>query len=106
MLAIGQMVLERGRRKGVEVVPEQWLDDSFTPRTPAGDLEYGFHWWLGPERANRRRWVTAMGNGGQRLYVMLGLDMTVLFLAGNYNQSDSWRMPVTIWTDVIVPALR
>lgn len=41
---IGQLMLQRGRWNGVQVVPEEWVDVSLapTPRNP----DYGLLWWL------------------------------------------------------------
>jgi CubicO group peptidase (beta-lactamase class C family) len=104
---IGQLILNRGRWGERQVVPAGWLATSFETRVPAeGGLEYGYHWWLWPGRADSRRWIAGFGNGGQRLTVVPELDLVAVVLAGNYNQPDAWKLPVAITTQIVLPALR
>ena len=104
---IGQLVLNWGRWGERQVVPAGWLATSFETRVPAeGGLEYGYHWWLRPGRADSRRWIAGFGNGGQRLTVVPELDLVAVVLAGNYNQPDAWKLPVAITTQILIPALR
>lgn len=103
---IGQLILNRGRWDGKQIVPEAWLDASFDPQARTGtQLEYGRHWWLGRLR-NGERWMAGFGNGGQRLVVYPGFDLAVVIFAGNYNQRDAWRMPVSVLVDVIFASMR
>ena len=79
-----------------------------TPRVPSvEELAYGYQWWLWPRapRADGRRWMAAFGNGGQRLTIMPHLDLVLVVTAGNYNQPDADRLPVTILTEILIPAL-
>jgi CubicO group peptidase (beta-lactamase class C family) len=78
------------------------------PKVPSEDeLAYGYHWWLWPRerRTDGRRWMAAFGNGGQRLTVMPHLDLFIVVTAGNYNQPDAWKVPVTTIGEIILPAL-
>ena len=105
---IGQLVLDGGRWGERQVVPAEWLGVSFEPRAPSvEELAYGYQWWLWPRerRADGRRWMAAFGNGGQRLTIMPHLGLVVVVMAGNYNQSDAWRLPVTIIAEILIPAL-
>ena len=51
------------------------------------------------------RLVAGMGNGGQRLFVLPDLDLTVAVTAGNYHDPDQWRTPQTVLERVIVPVV-
>jgi CubicO group peptidase (beta-lactamase class C family) len=105
---IGQLVLQRGHWGERQVVPAAWLDASFEPHVPAeADLAYGYQWWLWPRerRAGGSRWMAGFGNGGQRLTIMPHLDLVLVVMAGNYNQPDAWRLPVTIIAEILIPAL-
>lgn len=104
---IGQLVLERGRWRGRQVVPAAWLEASFANRVPAEDgLEYGYQWWLGRGRVDGRPWIAGFGNGGQRLAIIPDLDLVVVVLAGNYNRPDAWKLSATIIGEILMPALR
>jgi CubicO group peptidase (beta-lactamase class C family) len=108
---IGQMIVQRGQWQGSEVVPARWLDAAFEKRTtcdPARD--FGYHWYTGTAAvgagARPERWVGAIGNGGQRLYVLPGIDLSVVFTAGNYDTPDQWKPPTIALREIILPALK
>ena len=104
---IGQLVLNGGRWESRQLVPADWLEQSFQTRANVDDdVDYGYHWWLGPQSANGRRWVAGFGNGGQRLTVAPQLDLLVTIMAGNYNQPDAWKLPVAIITEIVLPGLQ
>jgi CubicO group peptidase (beta-lactamase class C family) len=101
---IGQLVLDRGRWNGRQVVPAAWLEESFKPRASVEDgLAYGYQWWLGQ---SPEPWIAGFGNGGQRLSVIPGRDLVVVIMAGNYNAPDLWKLPTAIMSEVLMPALR
>ncbi len=101
---IGEMVAAGGVYGGRQIVPASWLQTIFTPRAKAGDLRYGYQWWLAPH-GSPPTWVAALGNGGQRLSVNPGLGLVIAINAGNYNQPDDWKTPVSVIVDYVVPAL-
>lgn len=103
---IGQLVLNGGRWGDAQVVPADWLDLSFRTRARLKNINYGYHWWLGPAGPDGPRWIAGFGNGGQRLWINPGLDMVVVVTAGNYNQRDAWKLPVAIITEIVLPGPR
>jgi CubicO group peptidase (beta-lactamase class C family) len=104
---IGQLVLDGGRWRGAQIVPADWLEQSFRTRAKVNAIvDYGDHWWLGPRPAGGQRWVAGIGNGGQRLAIMRRLDLVLVVMAGNYNQPDAVNLPVAITTEFVIPALR
>ncbi|WP_154374866.1 serine hydrolase domain-containing protein [Pseudoduganella rivuli] len=85
---IGQFVLQRGQWQGRQLLPAAWVDEAIRPHVDTGDgRQYGYHWWLGKVDAIGRphQWVGAIGNGGQRLYIVPALDLAVAITAGAYN---------------------
>ena len=103
---LGQVVLDRGRWGERQVVPADWLAESFEARAEVGGgLEYGYQWWLGRLRAAGARWVAGFGNGGQRLAIFPGFDLAVVVMAGRYNQAEAWKLPVSVLVDYVFPAL-
>lgn len=85
---IGQLVLQRGAWNGRQLVPADWIDASLRPHADIGDgRRYGYQWWLGTTRAlgAEQSWAAAVGNGGQRLFLVPGLDLVVVLTAGMYD---------------------
>jgi CubicO group peptidase (beta-lactamase class C family) len=91
LVKIGRMVLDHGRWGGRQVVPADWIAASLQPRlaTGFGGLGYGYQWWTGTLdwKGKAIPWAAAFGNGGQRLFVVPDLDMTVAITAGAYDDA-------------------
>ena len=112
LLRVGQLIIQGGRWEGRPVVPPSWIEASFRSAVAIdGPVRYGLHWYLGEApvatKSGRRLepWVGAFGNGGQRLFVMPGLELAVVITAGNYNQPDQSQMPLRLWRDIVLPGL-
>ena len=78
MLAFGELYLNRGRVKGVQIVPETWIDASFIPRGRSDFSEqlYGYGWWI-REIAGHQAYY-AWGYGGQFIFLVPDLDLVVV----------------------------
>ncbi|AVR96246.1 serine hydrolase domain-containing protein [Pseudoduganella armeniaca] len=88
---LGRLMLQQGRWEERQVVPAAWVAASLQPRLATGDgLQYGYQWWMGSTQALGlpQRWVAGFGNGGQRLFIVPGLDMTVVVTAGEYDKPE------------------
>jgi len=101
---IGQLVLNGGRWSGGQVVPDDWLRESFQERVTAyPSAKYGLHWYL----PRRHRWskgqVTAAGKGGQRLDIFLDLSLVVVINAGNYNRSSRSAVSRKVLQEFVLP---
>ncbi len=87
---IGRLLLDAGRWQGQAVVPADWVAATLATRVPAVDgLSYGRQWWQGRMAQGLSvgvDFIAAIGNGGQRLFVVPTLDLVVVFTAGRYNQ--------------------
>jgi CubicO group peptidase (beta-lactamase class C family) len=111
---IGIAALGGGVWEGRPIIPAAWLAASFTPRVSMPDgRRYGYQWYLGAVPMDNGtggvRWeetVSAIGNGGQRLFLLPRLDLVVAVTAGNYDAVDHWRPPMVVLRDVLLPALR
>jgi CubicO group peptidase (beta-lactamase class C family) len=111
---IGVMILHGGEWNGRQVVPAPWLAASFAPAVSLPDgRHYGYQWYLsavpmddGAGGVRRERTIGAIGNGGQRLFLLPRLDLVVAVTAGNYDDPNQARPPMVVLRDLILPALR
>ncbi|WP_089939851.1 serine hydrolase domain-containing protein [Candidatus Entotheonella palauensis] len=98
---LGQLALDKGAGVGQQLVPTDWLASSFQPHANVDDdLAYGYQWWI----ARRWNWVAAFGNGGQRMMILPRMNAVLVVTAGNYDQPDAWRVPVSVLVDVVLPS--
>lgn len=99
---IGELVLAEGTWDGHRIVPTDWIRTMLQPRLQTTwGAQYGYHWYV--ESIEGHRVVAGMGNGGQRLFVLPDLGLTVAVTAGNYDDPDQWRTPLTVLERVILP---
>lgn len=88
LMKIGVMMLDQGRWHGRQIVPAAWIAQSTKPdiiTEPVGG--YGFQWWSTSSawRGKKLMVTEAIGNGGQRLFLVPALDLAVVTTAGDYN---------------------
>ena len=79
MLAFGELYLNRGRGNGQQVIPAEWVHQSFLPRVQSrreSDRFYGYGWWI-RELAGQQT-AYAWGFGGQFIFVVPKLDLVVV----------------------------
>ncbi|MGR4871489.1 serine hydrolase [Variovorax sp. LARHSF232] len=88
---LGRLMVQGGRWQGQQVVPEAWVR-TLLARCTAGE-EFGYHWWSGNVfvRGKEILWHGALGNGGQRLFIVPSLDLVVVMTAGEYNDGSIGR---------------
>jgi CubicO group peptidase (beta-lactamase class C family) len=79
MIAFGELWLGRGRARGRQVVPAEWVETSCRPRTRSrwdSDREYGYGWWI--QEFDDHEACFAWGYGGQYIMVFRELDLVVV----------------------------
>lgn len=78
MLAFGEMYRNGGVHEGLVVVPGDWVETSWRPRTvsPYNGYRYGYGWWS--RRSEERTVYFAWGYGGQFIFVVPELELTVV----------------------------
>jgi CubicO group peptidase (beta-lactamase class C family) len=115
MARIGQMMLGRGAWNGKTIVPSNWIERSVSLHTSVDDFRrFGYQWYISyfsfgrqlgwqPERVEPA-WM-AYGDGGQRIYILPGIDLVVAITAGNYNNEDQWIPPTRIMREAILPSV-
>jgi CubicO group peptidase (beta-lactamase class C family) len=86
---IGYLYARDGKWEGNRILPEGWVAAATSPHSKPGwggdDWRYGYQWWLVPYTANGKQshaW-SAVGYGGQRLFVLPEYDLIAVFTAWN-----------------------
>ncbi|MGD1888297.1 MAG: serine hydrolase domain-containing protein [Cohaesibacteraceae bacterium] len=108
---IGQMLLENGRWNGEQAVPASWIETISTPQFDASfGRTYSHQWYTSEQRIPAdpsiiHPMVFAIGNGGQRLYLLPSLDLVIVTFSGHYNRMDQWINPTMVLNRLVLPAL-
>ncbi|MEY4879525.1 MAG: hypothetical protein RJB62_994, partial [Pseudomonadota bacterium] len=93
LLAFGEMYRHGGvSEDGTRVVPEEWVKNSWEPKTYGrGGQLYGYGWFI--SQAEGHPIYFAWGFGGQMLYVVPSLELTVVATSDTTTQSaeDGYR---------------
>ncbi len=117
MAMIGHLLLARGAWNGKQLVPKDWIETALAVKVPADEVRrFGYHWYSGffsiaprPEakfrQARLEPWWGAFGNGGQRIFVLPDLDLSIATTAGNYSAPDNWIPPTRVVREAILPSL-
>lgn len=92
MARFGRLLLDGGRWQGRQLVPATWVHAALAPCAPGG--AYGYHWWSGSVWISGKEvgWNGALGNGGQRLFIVPALNLVVVTTAGEYNDATIGRV--------------
>jgi CubicO group peptidase (beta-lactamase class C family) len=107
LLRFGEMYRQGGTIEGKRVVSEDWIRESWTPRTASpytGDA-YGYGWFMRDMHGHRAHY--AWGFGGQMLYVIpsLGLSIVMTSDATEPSREDNYIGQLhALVADGIVPA--
>lgn len=99
MLKLGRLVLDKGQWRGRQIVPAEWIAASTRPHIATGfrsppdssnPLQYGYQWWAGRTdwKGKQLAWSAGFGNGGQRIFTVPELDMTVVMTSGDYGSAQ------------------
>ncbi|NML47513.1 serine hydrolase [Ramlibacter sp. G-1-2-2] len=106
MAKIGQLVLAGGRWNARQIVSREWVEASTSAKVKASDDQlYGYLWWLGRARANKRvvPWIGALGRGGQSIRIVPELDLVVVVTAGYYQDYSpkAFQVQFGVFRDVL-----
>jgi CubicO group peptidase (beta-lactamase class C family) len=106
LLRFGELYRNHGRHEGRQIIPESWVEASLQPRVALGwgGESYGYGWFLGRVRGHRMFY--AWGYGGQFLFVVPDLELTVVVTSDQTTALDPGHARA-VWSLVrewIVPA--
>jgi CubicO group peptidase (beta-lactamase class C family) len=113
MVKFGNMILNKGKYDGKQVIPESWIDEMTTTKistnndVPYGP-EYGYQIWLGTESGHR--YYMAMGWGGQFIIIFPDLQLVVTATCWTSNLTDQqagehWMSIIQIIFEKILPCV-
>lgn len=80
MVIFGQMILDKGKYNGKQIVPQNWIDISTKDIINLNEEEessYGYLWWI--DHINNHKVITAWGHGGQMIHIIPDENMVVVF---------------------------
>lgn len=105
MARLGQLMLQKGKWNGIQVVPEAWVEKTTTVVTPLekmnpmpmrqGEFGYAYMWWIwdGPKATGAFEGAyTARGAYGQYITVLPKLKMVVAHKTNPDDGTTRWNM--------------
>ncbi|MXO93102.1 serine hydrolase [Erythrobacter arachoides] len=106
MAAFGELYRNGGAAGGEQVLPAEWVERSWTPatRSPWSGESYGYGWFIGEVRGHLVYY--AWGYGGQMIFVVPDLAMTVVMTSSTDVERGSDHLGALrrLLKDGIVPA--
>jgi CubicO group peptidase (beta-lactamase class C family) len=113
MVKFGNLILNKGKYNGNQIVPETWINEMTTVKistnndVPYGP-EYGYQVWLGT--AGGHRYYMAMGWGGQFIIIVPDQELVVTATCWTSNLTDQqagehWMSIISIIMEKILPAV-
>jgi CubicO group peptidase (beta-lactamase class C family) len=108
MLAFGEMYRNGGQAGGRQILSRSFIEDTFEPRgrSRISGREYGYGWWM-RDIAGRKAYY-AWGFGGQYIYIVPSLDLTIVSTSSptvSEDRRDHRRTVDEIIEHLIVGAL-
>lgn len=86
---VGQLLLDNGKCKDLQLVPGNWIAESTRRRCSIGDSRwYGYYWNQKTALVKGRSvdYIFVPGDGGQFLAVFPEQDMVIVMTSGNYGR--------------------
>jgi CubicO group peptidase (beta-lactamase class C family) len=106
MARFGELYRLGGVVDGKRILPASWIEQSWTPRTvsPWSGGQYGYGWFVGQAAGHPVRF--AWGYGGQMIYIVPDLALTVVMTSDSGGARDGEHISAlhALLADGIVPA--
>ncbi|HKU37039.1 MAG TPA: serine hydrolase [Polyangiales bacterium] len=107
LVRFGELYRNHGRYEGVQVVPEAWVRESLQPRATSifSGQDYGYGWFVG--RIGSHPLFYAWGYGGQFVFVVPDLELTVVTTSAPNGPRDFEHLGgiYDILSEDIIPVL-
>jgi len=108
LLKIAELYRNGGVWQGNRIVGEAWVKASTQPHAQIDDeTEYGYLWWLKAFKSGGKGYPAFFmsGNGGNKVAVFPGLDLSVVITSTNYSTRGMHEQTEKLLTDYILPAV-
>jgi CubicO group peptidase (beta-lactamase class C family) len=108
LVKIAELYRSGGRWQGKSIVDEAWVKASTEAHAQIDDqTEYGYLWWLKSFQSGGKGYPAFFmsGNGGNKIAVFPGLDLTVVITSTNYGTRGMHEQTEKLLTDYILPAV-
>ena len=108
LVKIAELYRSGGRCQGKSIVDEAWVKASTEAHAQIDDqTEYGYLWWLKSFQSGGKGYPAFFmsGNGGNKIAVFPGLDLTVVITSTNYGTRGMHEQTEKLLTDYILPAV-
>jgi CubicO group peptidase (beta-lactamase class C family) len=108
LLKVADFYRGGGVWRGTRIVDEAWVNTSTRPHAKIDDdTEYGYLWWLKTFKSGEKSDPAFFmsGNGGNKVLVFPGLDMSVVLTSTNYNTKGMHQQTEQMLTEYILPSV-
>jgi CubicO group peptidase (beta-lactamase class C family) len=108
---IGQLVLNRGKWKGGQIVSEDWITQSTSCKVSREQTnkkyDYGFLWWETEVelKGQKIKTILGWGVGGNYLFIVPEKNLVCVISAGNYNDSKAAKGSLELFENYVLPAI-
>jgi CubicO group peptidase (beta-lactamase class C family) len=101
MARFGLLMLRKGKWNGVQIIPEDWVEESTRPHSDAslyGSDAYGYMWWVAKDGHRFKHMpgvnleegtYSARGYGGHYIFVIPSHNMVVVHRVNTYIRGNS-----------------
>jgi CubicO group peptidase (beta-lactamase class C family) len=105
MMKFGLLYLNKGKWNGKQLISEDWINTSTSPKMNLGALDYCYHWRALDYSINHQLYRTffALGWGEQAIIVVPEQKLIMVMTAGNFSESE--HRPFEIMANYILPSL-
>lgn len=104
LMKIGVLLSDHGRWQGRQIVPADWIADATLTHMSAGPRDgYGYQFWTRSVSWHGKQLKAAatVGNGGQSMVMIPGLELVIVTTAGNYGEIAGLELVRDIAEEVV-----